>query len=144
MHWFSGIVAFGENEEMTVVQINIFLVVSFDGWCVHSSRFKNFAARSRTLQRETKTEKRKEKAFTYGWQASKARSNGINEGKCGGKCLCRKFLLCGSCGGNERPAQLWLYLLFVIIMLIKTSFAKASEVKKEPPKKGALKWKPHT
>ena len=48
---------------MIVVQIDIFLVVCFNDWCIHGSRFKILRDPEHTFQREKKTEKRKEKAI---------------------------------------------------------------------------------
>ena len=104
MHWPSSVIALRENEKMIVVEVNVFLEVCFDDWCVHSSRIKILRDPEHTFQRETKTEKRKEKAYHYGWQGSKARSNGINEGMCDGMCFMPEVLALRLCDGLERPA----------------------------------------
>ena len=89
---------------MIVIQINIFLEVCFDDWCVHSSRFKILRGLRTHLKEKRKPKKEKRKPTAQAGEGGKARSNGINEGKCAGMCLCRKFLLCISAMGEAEPA----------------------------------------
>lgn len=64
---------------MIVVEVLVFLVMCFDVWSSHNSRFKFLRDPPRTFLREKKKQKKiKEKPTPQAGMAGKARRNGIN------------------------------------------------------------------